>query len=921
MAENVTLYHGSNGRYYTAEGLADYMSYGVPSASFTYQEREAVKYTVRVSLMDPTAGVLYCASGDGVSSFSRTENGRFARYYNNDGAGPSVSIDWYKYNGSWVTVYGSHPAHPGMCMMTSSVRVNFTPSSSARYKFNGAMTHELGNFATRAVNVASGTEYDADKIVYRNSSGSIWLGRNVALDKSYAVYAGYYWFCAFANGNATPETSLNANTRTVENGKKRALVTDLDGYVSSVASATVKSSTGSLTFAYRQLFRQNLGDYEPESSSRRILPATGVDSVTGSAIVLRGVDTRADGTGRRFPVGSDIADVLTRRPSLETYDTRVSLYTIWSHRIDVSIDNQGGTSDESVIYYSTEDEQFYSDGGMETVLTRIQAPSKANAVFLGYYTATEGGVLAVSRDGEIQESFTPQSACTVYARWRTVVDVALELDGGSGGASALAYDSERGGFTVDGGDVSVQSIDVPVRPMFDFGGFYDASSGGTQCVGSDGALLSAFTSLGSACPTTLYARWSRRSYGMTIDAQGGDSGTPSVYCNGVDQVFYSDDRLENDTEYIETPVRTGYEFCGCFDSIEGGTEVIDQDGLIVCGVFSSDVTVYARWQAKTYVVTFDYSGGSGSVETKTVTFGEPIGNLPSVTPPDPEYTFLGWVLGNDVVTSQTVWDRDGDETLSVSWYTSFGLLKDYFGLSGNLLVCIGSSDGATRNVVESGHGGRLAIQSGDSAIGAHRVYGKIMNPSNTYRVIGRGKIVLTMGKAYGMATISGSVTDGGVRHPVATRSGYMLTGWKYKTSADGIPLLEVRGTGNEGYVCSSSGQTATARLTDAINRYSVTLNLDPDHVAQDPCGAISGGGELVSCETEGVCDPVVPVEWGMPCASDVCHGKVVVHATKAAYHGESEPSAVSPFEETKPTESCEENDYTTYGIVAERSIA
>ena len=226
---------------------------------------------------------------------------------------------------------------------------------------------------------------------------------------------------------------------------------------------------------------------------------------------------------------------------------------------------------------------------------------------------------------------------------------------------------------------------------------------------------------------------------------------------------------------------------------------------------------------------------------------------------------------------------------------SFGQLTDYFGLetADGPLMLVASNSGATRAAVETSHGGSLAIQTAGSDVGAFYKGGILMNPVCTYKIRSSGTVAINLGKAW--ETSGTSV------------SGYMLVSGEYKTAADGEPLLVVRAVANEG--------------ADAINSWTVNLAVSPDHVAQDPLNAVNGGGEMIACTTLVVCDPVVPIENGMPCASDVVHGKAVVTATTNAYLGEAAPTATSPFVETNGVPSDGSDvDYTTYAFAAERSL-
>lgn len=278
----------------------------------------------------------------------------------------------------------------------------------------------------------------------------------------------------------------------------------------------------------------------------------------------------------------------------------------------------------------------------------------------------------------------------------------------------------------------------------------------------------------------------------------------------------------------------------------------------------------------------------------TVTFGSVIGELPVPTT-SRHGVFTRWTLNGSIITSSTIWNIIGNGAAIAEYNMYFGRLTDLFNLetANGPLMLVASNDGAQRTVVETSHTGALAIQTNDSSIGAFERSGILRNPVCTYRIKKSGNVSIQLGKAW--------------RGSGSTVSGYMLVQAEYATASDGEPILVVRGVANEG--------------ADAINKWTVTLAVNPDHIAQDPLSAVSGGGELTECKTLITCDPVVPMENGMPCASDIVHGKVVVTATTNSYFGESAPTARSPFIETNGVPAGESDvDFTTYAFQAERSL-
>lgn len=81
---------------------------------------------------------------------------------------------------------------------------------------------------------------------------------------------------------------------------------------------------------------------------------------------------------------------------------------------------------------------------------------------------------------------------------------------------------------------------------------------------------------------------------------------------------------------LPVPTRTGYTFTGWY--VPGGLR-ITAESVVTPG------TCYARWLAKSYVITFDANGGASST-TLTRTYGSSLGTLPAASRTG--HTFIGW---------------------------------------------------------------------------------------------------------------------------------------------------------------------------------------------------------------------------------------------------------------------------------------
>ena len=117
---------------------------------------------------------------------------------------------------------------------------------------------------------------------------------------------------------------------------------------------------------------------------------------------------------------------------------------------------------------------------------------------------------------------------------------------------------------------------------------------------------------------------------------------------------------------LPEPLRQGYRFEGWYtDPAEG--QPVDSWTTVS---LSADQTLYAHWSqgGEAFTVTLGANGGVVEPERITVYNGLPYGALPV---PDREaYNFAGWYTeadGGTEITSETVVDLDGDQTLYAHW--------------------------------------------------------------------------------------------------------------------------------------------------------------------------------------------------------------------------------------------------------------
>ena len=117
---------------------------------------------------------------------------------------------------------------------------------------------------------------------------------------------------------------------------------------------------------------------------------------------------------------------------------------------------------------------------------------------------------------------------------------------------------------------------------------------------------------------------------------------------------------------LPIPTRDNYTFDGWFTKNDGGTEVTAEKTVDTL----ADQTLYAKWIANTFTVYFDvgYEGGTVSPASRTISFGDSLGTLP--TPERDHYTFMGWFnasSGGEQVFASTTPNVAKNLTLYARW--------------------------------------------------------------------------------------------------------------------------------------------------------------------------------------------------------------------------------------------------------------
>ncbi|MCR4962017.1 MAG: leucine-rich repeat protein [Lachnospiraceae bacterium] len=238
---------------------------------------------------------------------------------------------------------------------------------------------------------------------------------------------------------------------------------------------------------------------------------------------------------------------------------------------------------------------------------------------------------------------------TLYAIWEPK-KLTVSLDPNTGTLNqdiiVLVYDAPYG------------EIPVPDKTGYDFLGWFTEEKSGT--------LIEAEKHVDVDENFTLYAHWRPSLYTVTLDYRDGKSSTKEVL------VTY-------DSTYGTLPVpdeMVGYSFKGWFTSLDGDERILDTSVVSI----AKNHTLYGRWEANEYILTFNSAGGEVSVGSKIIKYGSVYGELPE--PTNGDLIFAGWYTeseGGTLITDETIVDVLENQTLYARWGNSptYSVTLDY----------------------------------------------------------------------------------------------------------------------------------------------------------------------------------------------------------------------------------------------------
>ncbi|MBK7452260.1 MAG: InlB B-repeat-containing protein [Anaerolineales bacterium] len=288
-----------------------------------------------------------------------------------------------------------------------------------------------------------------------------------------------------------------------------------------------------------------------------------------------------------------------------------TLYAKWTaNSYTITFDSNGG----SAITAITQD--------FDTTVTAPTAPTKAGNTFGGWYS-----------DAALNTAYTfttmPAANITLFAKWTALPNHTVTFDSNSGSGS----DAIRR-WTV----TTTLAAPIASPHRLHLRGWYSTR------VSRHGHLHNA---LPASQNITLYAKWTANSYTITFNSNGGSA------VGAITQPFGSA------VSAPTAPTKTGNTFGGWYS--DAGLTTPTPSTMMP----AADITLYAKWTANSYTITFNSNGGS-AVAAITQPFGSAV-SAPTA-PTKTGYTFGGWYSDAGLNTAYTFTTMPAaDITLYAKW--------------------------------------------------------------------------------------------------------------------------------------------------------------------------------------------------------------------------------------------------------------
>ena len=428
----------------------------------------------------------------------------------------------------------------------------------------------------------------------------------------------------------------------------------------------------------------------------------------------------------------------------KSFTRNTMLYALWLPTVyTITLDNDGATSAGSSAYYQRYEDGVYLDEAC-TQVGAIQIPTKPGYTFAGYYMSVtnnntmnaSGSMMCVDAGGVIVAENTQFTQdVTLYALWTQNILITLNHEeADTTGLTVLYPKTDDGVYEDITLEHRIYVITIPTKEGYMFGGYYEQVSnnntlkalGDTQVVSPSGEINP--TIMHYTESVELHALWIKDTVNLQMPqtARSVKASEPvvdtvilpwdletlhTIGCTGfmvtvkncktsvsamtmcsLPMVYASSisgSTLYN--EFVELGIADyTFNFFLPIEKLENVNKFAIRWMVGIGGwkLTGGEISITAVYGDKTNVSFVHY--GTIVQQTQIKVYGQPYGTLP--TPTRKGYTFDGWYLNDELITSESVVNTREAHTLVAKWIpNTYSIVYNANGGTGSM----GSNDKCT----------------------------------------------------------------------------------------------------------------------------------------------------------------------------------------------------------------------------------
>ena len=332
-----------------------------------------------------------------------------------------------------------------------------------------------------------------------------------------------------------------------------------------------------------------------------------------------------------------------------TYDKNVELYAQWEkNKYKISYDSNGGDGEmnDTIVNY-----------GEETTLTN-NAYTKTGYRFSSWNTKADGSGTTYTNGQSIKNlTNKDDETITLYAQWLVnSYTIKYNSNGGNGSMSNTMATYDK--------NVTLRDNKF-TKSGFYFAGWNTAADGSGNSY-SNGETVKNLSAENNGY-VTLYAQWSSNGYTIIYNSNGGEGTMPKTIAEYGETITLSDNEF----------TRVGYKFKNWNTKADGkGTSYSNLQSVTnLVSTNNGSITLYAIWEANSYMISFHANGGEGNMSNLTASYGKSV-TLPKNTYTRENYVFASWNTnadgtGTSYTNGQTVLNLTDEDDETVVLYAQW----------------------------------------------------------------------------------------------------------------------------------------------------------------------------------------------------------------------------------------------------------